>query len=438
MSGRNEPGLREAPPSVGEPERRNGGPQTFHSVLFQGRVGGAAAAKEGPSFFGDLNLDQVLESLTTGREEYDLAGFFYEPLHAVPAVYYRQEVMLDLEQESVRKPIVVFASQMKRIREQLTLVAKLRDRHQRERWFLSATRVYCDAVRSFADQLSSVPLTSRGLHGLRQYLNRYVGSRPFLELVDEASELANALDRVRYAVHLRGLRVSVRPYEDEPDLTARVEETFAKFRQGDVKDYTVAFPAFLETNPVESRILALVAQLHPQLFARLADYVERRGDSYLDATIARFDREVQFYLAYLDCVEPLRSAGLAFCYPTVSERSKQIRVGQAFDLALAQKLVPSGATVVCNDIDLHGDERIIVVTGPNQGGKTTFARMVGQLHHLAALGLPVPGTEAELFLPDRLFTHFEREEDLTTLRGKFEDELVRLHEILETATSEAS
>lgn len=87
-----------------------------------------------------------------------------------------------------------------------------------------------------------------------------------------------------------------------------------------------------------------------------------------------------------------------------------------------------------NDLELDGDERILVISGPNQGGKTTMARMFGQLHHLAAIGCPVPGESASIVLSDRVLTVFEREEALDTLAGRLGAEVQRLHAVFAEAT----
>jgi DNA mismatch repair ATPase MutS len=200
-----------------------------------------------------------------------------------------------------------------------------------------------------------------------------------------------------------------------------------------VKDYRISFEESLEMNSVEERILDLVARLNPEPFQGLERFCAAQR-SFLDASVARFDREVQFYVSYLRHIEPLKRAGLAFCYPRVSRDSKNVRVREAFDLALAHKRIGEKAPIIANDFHMEGEERVFVVTGPNQGGKTTFARMFGQLHHLAALGCPVPGREAQLFLADRVFTHFEREESADSQRGKLQDELERIRRILDAAT----
>ncbi len=277
-------------------------------------------------------------------------------------------------------------------------------------------------------------MTSRGLRGLRDYLAAYAAAERFASLAAQTQALKDALAEVRYAVRINGAKVTVGRYEGDADYSAEVEQTFAKFQQGAVKNYLVKLPDFVEMNHVEAQILAGVAQLHPDVFRTLADYCARHGE-YLDPTIGRFDREVQFYLAYLELIGRFRAAGLPFCYPDVSAQAKEVAAEDTFDIALANKLVPERGTVVCNDFHLEAPERIFVVSGPNNGGKTTFARTFGQLHYLASLGLLVPGSQARLFLPDRIFTHFEKEEDIETLRGKFEEELVRVHEILEQATS---
>jgi DNA mismatch repair ATPase MutS len=291
-------------------------------------------------------------------------------------------------------------------------------------------------VAAFAEQLASGDVRSRGFVGLREYLTGYVASERFTSLVVETQSVVDELASVSYSVHIRGNRVRVDRYDGEPDMSEQIDRIFAKFKQAPLKDYRVKIPDWAVMNHVEGRILDLVGRLHPETFARLEQCCAR-NQGYLDETVGRFDREVQFYLAYLEHIAPLKANGLAFSYPRVSARSKDIRATGTFDLALATKLTGDKVAVVTNDFHLADVERVLVVSGPNNGGKTTFARTFGQLHYLAGLGLPVAGDEARLFLADRIFTHFEREEDIETLRGKFEDELFRIHEILAHATGDS-
>ena len=408
----------------------------FRSILYDGSDADTPAeTREVPEFFADLRLDQVVVSIIAGRQAYDLAPFYQAPLRDTAAITYRHEVFRDLEDPALLGAIQDLAQDMRAMRDHLGLAGKAQYRYQRERWFLDAAGIYCDAVTRLERELSSAAPRSRGFLALRDYLAAYVASDGFGALLTDTRKLKHDLASITYRLQILGSRIRVSRHQSEPDYSADVAQTFEKFKRGAAKEHHFDVRAS-GMNHVEAAILDRVALLYPDIFAALDGYCDRHRE-YLDETIRRFDREVQFYVAYLEHVGRFRPAGLAFCYPALVDRSREIHADRVFDLALAEVLVHDNAPVVTNDFFLQEPERILVVSGPNQGGKTTFARTVGQLHHLASIGCPVPGSEATLFLVDGIYSHFEREEDLGNQRGKLEDDLLRIHRILEHATRDS-
>jgi DNA mismatch repair protein MutS len=411
----------------------------FPGLLFEAAPAAQGAPQPGQdrSFAADLNLDQIVAAVAGDREEHDLITMvLYGHLRDVGIVRYRQEIFQDLEDPALFDQVQRFAGLMREVRAHLRQLSNMHYRYQREGWLLDAAAIYCGAVQTLAGHLASAQVSSRGLLAFRKYLASYVASDGFTALMTDTRRQQETLKRIRYCTRIRGGRVDVSRYQDEPDYSAVVLETFERFKQGAANDYRIHYRRWPGMNHVTARILELVAKLFPEEFAALDEYCHRHA-AFLDEGVRRADTELQFYLAYLGHIRPLRRAGLRFCYPAVSASSKDDLATNTFDLALAAKLVSGGKRVVTNDFHLAGPERILVVTGPNQGGKTTFARTFGQLHHLASVGCPVPGTMARLFLPDRVFTHFAREEDLTHMTGKLEDDLIRIGEILRTATSDS-
>jgi len=415
----------------------NGSRPEAASLLFAGSQRPPHATERGDddrSFARDLNLDQIVAAIAGDREERDLiTDTMFGQLRDDDAVRYRQEIFRDLDDTPLLGMIQHFSDQIAEVRSHLRQLSSMRYRYQREGWLLDAAAIYCEAVRSLSERLTSARIASRGLAAFWEYLGSYAASAEFRALTRDTRDQKEALGRIRYCTRIRGNRVDVTRYDGEADYSSVVLGTFERFKQGAVKDYRVQYRISPGMNHVAAQIVALVARLFPEEFSALDEYSARHA-GFVDEGIRRADQELQFYLAYLDYIRPLHRNGLRFCYPQVSASSKQIRAADTFDLALARKLVTEGAPVVTNDFRLDGRERIIVVTGPNQGGKTTFARTFGQLHHLASIGCPVPGSAARLFLFDRLFTHFEREEDLARMTGKLEDDLVRIGDILRTAT----
>jgi hypothetical protein len=439
-----------AMPPAGDPRGKTGllsrasarediaSPPTFRSILFpSGREPASLDAAGQPPCFVDLNFDQVLNAIVAKRDEAVLRPIFHATFRDEAIIRYRQAVFADLEHPGIRALFQPFCEAMRTVRANLAYAGKIDQASHRNTVVLRGILVYCEALQALLSRLETMPLASAGLQGLRGYLAGYVRSPAVARLAAEASRLREMLREIGYGMLFQGDRVTVRAYADEPDYATIILERFSRFRETEGERHEAAYRVDdFGLNHVEAAILDFVARLFPRPFRALDAFTGEHAE-FIDAIVAAFDREIAFYLAYLDFIAPLQHAGLEFCLPEVSATDKRTRVDGGFDIALAAKLVHEGRKVVTNDFFLDGAERMIVVSGPNQGGKTTFARMFGQLHVLAGLGCPVPARQARLFLPDRIYAHFEREEDITNLRGKLEDELVRLHATCATMTGDS-
>jgi len=410
----------------------------FYSILFRNQKQHEQTRRTyEPDCFKDLNLDQIFAPILKSKEEFELEGFFYAPLHDAEIITYRQEVMRELENDALRKLFASFSKTiynldryMVSIRASLTSDSSYDNNYLTRGRMLDYADMYCSEISALVAGLNGKTLRSEGLSSFTEYLTAYSESESFKRLCTHVAQLRKELSKVEYSMLIKSGTIRVRKYEGEDDLSKQILACFEKFRQGEVKDYLQKVTEEPAAAHVEAAVLDMVAGLYKDTFADLNSFCGKYLH-FLDPTITRFAREIQFYLSWLDYILPLREAGLPFNYPKLCDTAEHLYGLDVFDLALA--FLKQDKTVT-NDFMLKAPERIIVITGPNQGGKTTFARAFGQVHWLASLGLCVPGREARLFLFDNILTHFVREEDMSALDGRLQDDLKRLHGMFEKAT----
>lgn len=136
-------------------------------------------------------------------------------------------------------------------------------------------------------------------------------------------------------------------------------------------------------------------------------------------------RQVMFLAGCAKLYQRGMECGMYFCMPSQEES----QAGKLYELALA---LQSLEIPIHNTVDLTKYQGI-VVTGANQGGKSTFLRSLGIAQVLCQAGMFVPAKSFPLHAYEDIFTHFTRREDATMNMGKFEEELKRMEEILRGA-----
>jgi DNA mismatch repair ATPase MutS len=144
--------------------------------------------------------------------------------------------------------------------------------------------------------------------------------------------------------------------------------------------------------------------------------------------------ELAFYIGCLNLHERLLELGAPFTFPSATEPgAPRFSCRDLYEVCLA---LTASRRPVGNDINADG-KSLIVVTGANQGGKTTFLRSFGLAQLMTQSGMFAPAASLQLNIVDGVFTHFKHEEDATMRSGKFDEELSRMNDIVNIVTPQA-
>jgi len=203
-------------------------------------------------------------------------------------------------------------------------------------------------------------------------------------------------------------------------------------RQGWIKQLFIKIPdgySFTISDRDESGCRAL-SELRDRGLNFVANALAQSADHIL-GFFNRLRTELAFYVGCLNLHEQLVQIKTPVSFPMpegLGERRLSFKGLYDVCLALTMK-----KKVVGND--LNADNKcLFLVTGANQGGKSTFLRSIGLAQLMMQSGMFVPADSFSSDICDGLFTHYKREEDASMVSGKLDEELSRMSNIIDNIT----
>lgn len=169
-------------------------------------------------------------------------------------------------------------------------------------------------------------------------------------------------------------------------------------------------------------LLALEKQLYDALFDAIMPHL---AELQLAAMV----------LAELDVLTNLaeRAQTLNYVRPTFSpQRGVQIKGGRH---PVVEQMISD--PFIANPVYLNAQRHLLIVTGPNMGGKSTYMRQIALICLMAYIGSFVPAESAEIGMLDRIFTRIGASDDLASGRSTFMVEMTEMANILHQATAQS-
>jgi DNA mismatch repair ATPase MutS len=319
-----------------------------------------------------------------------------------------------------------------------------------------------DVMHNFYEKKRS-EIHSEGVHRLFACFEEHYSDKHFNKLKDELNELKSAMkNRIRsvtvainFDEFLMPISAGIVEYSKDaytlkPSLFDRI-----LYYGGKTSDKNIVknLKSKFEDNDVgEDKLINTSDRaLFEGLESVTNDYVEKIRKIMSEYQKVGFeevyslDYQLEYYLGAVKLIETCRSSGVGMCRPKIlpmSERKASFK--GIYDLIYfsesrlwnyRHKGSKEQKSVVTNDIAFDEQVGFYILTGANNGGKTTFIRAIGICQALAQIGLYVPCESCEISLADYIYTHFPKEEQTGINTSRFTTEIKEFKTISDTITN---
>lgn len=284
---------------------------------------------------------------------------------------------------------------------------------------LDHLKTICACIRQ-AQNISSTPLSVF----FREFTNYY--NDGFLEEIKNLLQTLTILkktDAVTMGGHLgKGLKMT--------DMTLHrisAEDASPEERKGFlplIRKLAHVYEIKIENTTIENEVREIIDGSLTRILKAISNF-NYSAKSLLEQLKFQFG----FYCGGLNLYRCLSDRKIEVCFPEFIHTHKVLNVSGLSDLFL---VIKEGA-VVTNSIFAEGKSNW-VITGVNQGGKTTFLRSLGTAQLLAQCGYFTPAGQYTCNIYQGIFTHFPEEEDTTLNHGLLEQELLKLNDIITKAS----
>lgn len=321
-------------------------------------------------------------------------------------------------------------------------------------WRIEMLKMYMQCIEVLHDLICTPDkkFVSEGMCRFVEMINDIYNSEGYKELKRELPDLYDKLQTMKSVTiginldsELRPVEAVLLSIEEKPFKQRGLVTSLLGMRKNDDNYFGIgAFYSILRENKANTLDIGIMRDL---------DAVMNETFKHLGETLTRFEwietaflfellPEVYYYIGGSRLALKLKSTGLPICFPEPAPKDERIfKVHDMYDASFALRIMSDIGldhlenVVVCNDAEMSDQAgRIFILTGANQGGKTTFTRGMGICQLLFQAGFPIPGTSGRISPVDNIYTHYPELEKNSISEGRLGEECIRLETILPRLT----